>query len=453
MNMRTKIYLLSSVWLLLVILIINMSIYALFYNMTTRDALSSVQLQAQQISKPLQEFTGGDINDFLRGGYLPEDGMIRIIFEDGKVKHDPARHVPYQEMPAKYYQEQKNELLFYQDTMFARSYLPIIYEDGRIAMLEVTENIQSTQKNLSQLRWVLTIATIVVLIPSFLAGRLLTNLILRPINALIATMEEIQRKNTFKKLDVKGKSQDELYKLGNTFNKMIERLKLHFDQQQQFVSDASHELKTPLTVIESYAEMLKRWGMNDPEVLKESVEAIYSEAVRMKEMTHQMLDLARHDAGMHIEANPFDLIDTTTQAVKLTKQAYHREITLHQDLNTLEVIADEAKYKQLLFILLNNAVKYSSGDIDVLVSADESHAHIVVKDCGVGIPEEDIPHLFERFYRVDKARHRETGGTGLGLSIAKQIVDAHDGTIEVESQESVGTSFIIHFPLTWQIKA
>ncbi|TVX94223.1 sensor histidine kinase [Paenibacillus agilis] len=453
MNMRTKIYLLSSVWLLLVILIINMSIYALFYNMTTRDALSSVQLQAQQISKPLQEFTGGDINDFLRGGYLPEDGMIRIIFKDGKVKHDPARHVEYQEMPAKYYQEQKNELLFYQDTMFARSYLPIIYEDGRIAMLEVTENIQSTQKNLSQLRWVLTIATIAVLIPSFLAGRFLTNLILRPINALIATMEEIQRKNTFKKLDVKGKSQDELYKLGNTFNKMIERLKLHFDQQQQFVSDASHELKTPLTVIESYAEMLKRWGMNDPEVLKESVEAIYSEAVRMKEMTHQMLDLARHDAGMHIEANPFELIDATAQAVKLTKQAFHREITLHQDLNSLEVIADEAKYKQLLFILLNNAVKYSSGDIDVHVSADQSHAHIVVKDCGVGIPEEDIPHLFERFYRVDKARHRETGGTGLGLSIAKQIVDAHDGTIEVESQEGVGTSFIIHFPLTWQVKA
>jgi hypothetical protein len=223
-------------------------------------------------------------------------------------------------------------------------------------------------------------------------------------------------------------------------------LENNFEKQQQFVSDASHELKTPVTIIESYASMLKRWGMKDPILLEESVEAIYSEAVRMKEMTKQMLMLANQDTEWINDYQQVDFVSLSVETSKLIKSVYNQNISICTQYDRVVARADKQKMKQLLFILLDNALKYSYSAIKLYVGYKNDRVFFTVEDHGIGIPKEDITHIFDRFYRVDKARNRETGGTGLGLSIAKKIVDTHGGNIDVGSTEGVGTSFTVSIP-------
>ncbi|MET1194104.1 histidine kinase dimerization/phospho-acceptor domain-containing protein, partial [Bacillus licheniformis] len=173
--------------------------------------------------------------------------------------------------------------------LYAISHTPVIWTNGEVVSLEVTEQLADVEQSLQTLKFILLIASLVILIPTIFAGRLLSKIILRPIKSLIHTMEEIQVSRTFKKIDLSSPSKDELDQMANTFNNMMDLLEENYKKQEQFVSDASHELKTPLTVVESYANMLKRWGMKRPDILEEAIEAIHSESLRMKQLTSQML--------------------------------------------------------------------------------------------------------------------------------------------------------------------
>ncbi len=200
---------------------------------------------------------------------------------------------------------------------------------------------------------------------------------------------------------------------------MIDLLQRNFEQQQQFVSDASHELKTPLTVIESYANLLKRWGKDDQAIVDEAAEAIYAETKRMKGLTEQMLALATGEAETAHDFSTVRLDHIVKESTEHISQAFNRHIII-QNLEPLTVHGSAAQLKQLLFILLENAVKYSETDISIDGYATNSYALVEITDKGIGIPEAELQAIFERFYRVDKARTRATGGTGLGLAIAKK---------------------------------
>ena len=446
MNIRNKIHLFSTVWLLLISLAINTSIYFLFYKITTNDKLNHVRLQAETTAAAVKSATSHtNVSDILKAR-LPLDGMIRVVNEDSHSIMTITKETKFTKLTPTFKNSQTVELKSINKIQYAIASFPIIWSDGSIVMLEVTESLASTYDSLKILKLVLTVASLVVLIPSFLAGRMLSNIILKPINSMIETMEEIQRKCIFKRIELKTQSKDELYKLGSTFNKMMDILAKNFEKQQQFVSDASHELKTPLTIIESYASMLKRWGMNDHNLLEESVEAIYSEAVRMQEMTKQMLMLANHDAEWNLDIQEVNLVSLSKETSKLLKNVYDQNISVYARYDRVIASADEQKMKQLLFILLDNALKYSTSSIELHVGYENDHIFLTVKDHGIGIPKEDIPHIFDRFYRVDKARNRETGGAGLGLAIAKRIVDSHRGNIDVVSKEGEGTSFTVTLP-------
>ncbi|MBD1379889.1 sensor histidine kinase [Metabacillus arenae] len=446
MNIRNKIHLFLTVSVLLISLAINTSIYFLFYTLTTNDKLNHVRLQAEHIAGALKPVTNDmNITEILNSR-LPLNGMIRVVNEDSHSIMTITKESEFTEFKPTFKNSQTAELKSVNGIQYAVSSFPIIWHDGNIMMLEVTASMASAYESLKILKLVLTFASLIVLIPSFLAGRMLGNIILKPINSMIETMEEIQRKSIFKKLELKTQSKDELYKLGSTFNKMMDILAKNFEKQQQFVSDASHELKTPLTVIESNASMLKRWGMKDQALLEESVEAIYSEAVRMHEMTKQMLMLANHDAEWNLDIKKVDFVSLSKETSKLMKNAYGQHISVHTLYDRVIANADKQKMKQLLFILLDNALKYSMSPIELYVGYEKDHVFFTVKDHGIGIPKEDIAHIFDRFYRVDKARNRETGGIGLGLSIAKQIVDSHGGNINVVSKEGEGTSFTVTLP-------
>ena len=242
----------------------------------------------------------------------------------------------------------------------------------------------------------------------------------------------------------------ELNGLENAINGLLVRMRESYRQQAQFVSDASHELRTPIAVIQGYAHMLARWGKDDPQVLDESIAAIQSESDYMKKLVEELLFLARGEIGR----NPFDpkplsltglLREVCEESAMIDAE---HEWTL-RDGPEVSVVADAEMLKQCARVLCENARKYTpaGGRILLRAESDGEWARFSVEDEGIGISAEDVAHIFDRFYRSDPARDRNSGGSGLGLAIAKWIVDRHDGNFDVLSSEGVGTRFTVSLPL------
>lgn len=231
-------------------------------------------------------------------------------------------------------------------------------------------------------------------------------------------------------------------------NNLLHHMKESQKQQARFVSDASHELRTPIAVIQGYVNMLDRWGKEDEEVLTESIEALKNESEHMKELIEQLLFLARGDSGRNT-LNPVH-VDLNTIVEDVFEESMMIDSTHKYEMRPLAgawVYGDVAMLKQSIRIFVQNAVKYSpaGGTIQFSVQADADTVSYRIQDEGVGMAASEVEHIFERFYRSDQARNSETGGSGLGLSIAKWIIDAHDGVIEVLSRPEFGTRFTVRF--------
>src|SRR5699024_7183083 len=235
---------------------------------------------------------------------------------------------------------------------------------------------------------------------------------------------------------------------GLSFNEMIQQLQENYERQEQFVSNASHELRTPLTVIESYASLVKRRGKDQPELLDEAIEAIHSEALRMKDLTEQLLLLAKNDKKWKIEQTNVNVTKIIQQSAQSFQAAFKREVICELE-NDVFMETDEQKFKQLLYIFIENAYKYSEDEITIRLTAKEN-IEIEINDRGIGIPKEDIPHIFDGFYRVDKGRARKTGGFGLGLALAQEIAKALHAILSIESVVGIGTQVKITFKVDVQ---
>ena len=244
-------------------------------------------------------------------------------------------------------------------------------------------------------------------------------------------------------------------------NNLLHRMKESQKQQSRFVSDASHELRTPISVIQGYVNMLDRWGKEDEKILDESIEALKHESQHMKDLIEQLLFLARGDSGRNtLNLTIFDLNEVIKEVweeslmidekhiykfVNDSGNAVDDEGRIHNPPATMR--GDVSMVKQSVRIFVQNAAKYSNdGDtITFRVKASGDHVSYEIQDEGIGMQDSEVVHIFERFYRSDEARNGETGGSGLGLSIAKWIVDAHDGTIDVLSRPEFGTRFTVRF--------
>ncbi|GHU88637.1 hypothetical protein FACS1894202_05130 [Clostridia bacterium] len=223
-----------------------------------------------------------------------------------------------------------------------------------------------------------------------------------------------------------------------------------YGQHSRFVSDASHELRTPIAVIQGYANMLDRWGKDDPNTLLESIQALKKEADGMQNLVEQLLFLSRGDNG------GIALTRRTVDVRALTEELCQENLMIDdshrysaEDNGELEVSADAGLLKQALRTLIDNARKYTpdGGEITLSYKRQDGEARLSVQDTGIGIPADDVPRVFDRFFRSDVSRARKTGGSGLGLSIAKWIVDRHGGTIEVLSRVGAGTRITFVLPL------
>jgi len=243
-------------------------------------------------------------------------------------------------------------------------------------------------------------------------------------------------------------TQEELKSLARAINSMLDRVSESYRAQVRFVSDASHELRTPISVIQGYANLLDRWGKNDEKTLQESITAIKEEAAGMKELVEQLLFLARGDNNtIMLQPEPFSLGELIQEVAAETRMldAAHEYQTEPGDVT---INADRALIKQALRILVDNAVKYTDagGRITLIAESDGDLARLAVRDNGIGISPENIPRIFDRFYRADASRARATGGAGLGLSIANWITARHGGHIEVMSREGLGTKITLVLP-------
>lgn len=242
----------------------------------------------------------------------------------------------------------------------------------------------------------------------------------------------------------------ELQGLEKAINDLLERMRESYRQQARFVSDASHELRTPISVIQGYANMLDRWGKEDEKVLNESISAIKSEAENMKNLVEQLLFLARGANGKTtLNIKKFILNDLIMEVFEESKMIDERHKYEYKEYGMVEVEGDEALLKQTARILVENAMKYSDNEENIILkvgSNEKGQPYFAVQDTGIGMDSEDMCHVFERFFRADSARSRKTGGTGLGLSIAKWIVDSHKGYFEVLSRKEIGTRITVFLP-------
>ena len=243
--------------------------------------------------------------------------------------------------------------------------------------------------------------------------------------------------------------QKELSGLEDAINGMLDRINESYNAQVRFVSDASHELRTPIAVIQGYANLLDRWGKNDEKVLQESIDTIKSEAQNMKGLVEHLLFLARGDNNtMRLNIETLDIGAIVAEVVRETKMIYaSREIEFEAATDELSIPGDAQLIKQALRILIDNSAKFSPENeiIKVSLLADGDKVKISISDNGAGIAPEDLPHIFDRFFRSDDSRTRKTGGSGLGLSIAKWIVESHGGSAEVVSRKDIGTRVTLTF--------
>ncbi|MGE8036069.1 two-component sensor histidine kinase [Lysinibacillus sp. KCTC 33748] len=273
--------------------------------------------------------------------------------------------------------------------------------------------------------------------------------IMRPLSNLQRAVEQMSDGNYGTRVTVHSK--DEIGRLSSTFNKMAESIQQEDEAQKTFLATVSHELRTPISYVKGYSEAMQK-GIIPESQKEETIQLIVREANRMERLTNELLLLARmENEQAEITLYPIPLAETLREVQKiLTHQAEKKTIALHLDADDALIIkADEVKLKQVFINIIENAINYSyeQSKVEITAFEDNGSAQITIKDYGIGIPQEDLSHVTERFYRVNKARSRADGGSGLGLSIVEQLLKQLQGKIEIESEVEKGTIVKITLPL------
>jgi signal transduction histidine kinase len=331
---------------------------------------------------------------------------------------------------------------------------PIILNNRVIGVVQVGRSMSQIEVTLGRLRLILTLGVVGMLLIGSGGSAVLVRAGLHPINEIIQVAQRIGRaEDLSQRLDYQGPT-DEVGRLAATFNEMLERLERAFQAQRRFVADASHALRTPITTIRGNVELLLQ-QRNDPAAQEASLKAILRETERTARLVSELLLLAQADAGQTLERQPVEmatlLLDVYQQARVMADGV---GVALgHEDQGL--VMGDPDRLKEVLLNLVDNALNYTPGGGKVILSLyhNEPWVLVCVADTGPGIPPEDLPHIFERFYRAKsiKPRPGRPAGTGLGLSIARWIVEQHGGHITVESQVGKGSTFSVWLPATPEI--
>lgn len=447
MKLKNKIHSLSTLMMLILLILSNIGIYFTFDRTQHKTEYSQLLGSAKELTVALSKMTDEEEAEIILRAYVPPNGALRIV---GKNGNDVLSVQSMEGLDQKFPVPDKSEeytLVPYDGYEALSIAIPTIWPTGEVVQLEVTQVLTDLKANLRLLKMVMIGITLFAMIPIIISSITLGRIVTQPIEKLIQAMTDSRRSGTFQQIVVPEKGKDELTQMGQTFNELMVQLEQNYRKQEKFVSDASHELKTPITVIDSYARLLERRGMDKPEIALEALTAIRNETKRMTEMIEQMLDLARNNEPASYVFEETDVRLIVDDAAQMITSAYGRAVRIKGS-DQLTLSTDGTHLKQLLIILLDNARKYSEREIDVEMEEQNEYVRISIQDYGKGIPEKDIPYLFDRFYRVDEDRSRKTGGTGLGLAIANEIAIGLGAKLDIESEEDEGTKITI-----WLLKA
>jgi heavy metal sensor kinase len=320
--------------------------------------------------------------------------------------------------------------------------------DGPIVVQAATA-LASIDRELAELLSVLLLSGPLALACALGGGYMLARKALSPVTRMVTTADQITAARLDRRIDV-PQSDDELGRLARTLNGMIARLERSFEEIRRFTADAAHELRTPIAVLRNEAEVALRMP-REPEQYQAILEDQLEELERLSRLADRLLFLCRGDAGLLPIANePVELREIVADVAEhMRLVAEEKGVTLHTRGTTpCPIQGDEDQLRRLLFNLLDNAIKFTSarGSVTIETACTEEKMGIAVSDTGIGIPPEHIPHVFQRFYRVDPARGPDMGGTGLGLAIARSIAEAHGGSLTIESTVGIGTRVILTLP-------
>lgn len=297
---------------------------------------------------------------------------------------------------------------------------------------------------------IIVITNLISILVAVLIGKYISKKILSPIREITETAENISLYDLSQRIAV-PETKDEIHTLVVTFNDMIDRLQENFNKENKFISDASHELKTPIAIIQGYINMIYRWGKDDPEILNESIESIKSETEHMNALIQQLLYLARDTQGKNqINIQYVSLSEVAEDVTKEIEVSNPNIVTTFENESNDEVIvkADKHMLKQLIWIFAENGIKYS-GDkqchLTIKIGYKDEFPYFSVTDNGIGIEKSALNKIFDRFYRYDESRNKKIEGNGLGLSIAKAIVKQLGARIDVKSTVGEGSTFTVIF--------
>lgn len=302
---------------------------------------------------------------------------------------------------------------------------------------------------LEMLAWLLLILNLAGLLAALAVGWYTSRRMLTPISAIIRRASAIGEGTLHTRLEL-PEAEDELRLLAATLNAMLDRVEAAFVRQGQFTQDASHELRTPLAVLQGNADLLARWGKDDPQTRGKCIAAIQKQVRYMHHLVENLLFLSRGDGGIQLLRREPLALDALLEEIICERREFDPAHRYRLDAEPISLSADESLLHQLMLILLDNAAKYTpdGGHIRVCAARQGENALLRVEDEGCGVPPEQLERIFDRFYRVDKARARETGGSGLGLAIAKTIAGMHGGSIRAENgaQGALIVSILLPLP-------
>lgn len=331
-----------------------------------------------------------------------------------------------------------------------RVYVVPIHRDGTIVgYIEGLTPLGQLDTSIQDFRILLPVLWLTSLVVALVAGWAIAGRALRPIARMTQTAQTIALSQDLSRRIESPPRLDELGRLARTFNEMLESIETAYHTQQRFVSDASHELRAPLTAIQANLELLHRQSTMSETEREEALTEVERESARLARLVADLLVLARADAGTSLHHRPVDLDAIVLEAFRGARHLSQGQQLVLDSLEPARVEGDEDRLKQLVLILLDNAIKYTPGDgrITLGLRCQNHSVEILVLDTGIGIAPEDLPLVFERFYRADPARNHDLGGTGLGLPIARWIVKQHGGEIMLKSQPGQGTTAIVRLPL------
>ncbi|WP_431810940.1 sensor histidine kinase [Lysinibacillus sp. FW12] len=407
---------------------------------TSKDIISFLESQGPNITiQQIQQNTG------LLKSITDRDETVRLFNVDGieilRINHT-SEAVPLTAM-----QEVIETTIDKQDVLVINEPLQLGFFQGYI---QVIHPLTSFQSLMHYLLTAMLIAGIGALVLSGSIGYYLANYLMKPLRELRASMKKVMDQGFNEPIQLTYTSHDEIGDLLKMYNAMMNELQISFTKQQQFVADASHELRTPIQAIEGHLSLLKRWGKNDPAILEESIDTSLSEIARMRKMIEELLELARREEKDHAsEANALVVLQAVIDELKLVHPQARILLSKHGEIGPLFIT--ENALSQIVRNIIENAIRYCEKipEIQISISVAGNYACLEIADNGIGIAQDNIPFIFDRFYRVDEARNRQIGGTGLGLSISKMLLEKYNATVEVKSEVNIGTVFFLKIPLKY----